>query len=148
MKKYNFIFSRLVKNETDFKGIIAYFLYKQHKINHIKEFKKNNSGRNPTEEELENFYKTCSSDDSIEGYRSRAKDRITKFACDILEEKRKEVEEFYKYSSRHKKSWWYGVGQGFMASLLYALFLSVIVIIIWVTKTDLLTIIKNLFEGG
>src|SRR3989344_3496899 len=133
MRKYSFIFSKLVKNENYFRGIVAYSLYKQHKINHIKEFKKDNSGQNPTEEQLEEFHKICSSDDSINGYRSRAKDRIINFTNNVLEEKRKAIEEFYKHSSRHKKSWWYGVGQGFIASVFYALFLSIILIIIWAT---------------
>ena len=147
MRKYNFIYLKLVKNENDFRGIVAYSLYKQHKINHIKEFKNKNSGQLPTEEELENFHKICSSEDSVDGYRSRAKDIITRFTSEVLEEKRKEIEEFYKHSSRHKKSWWYGAGQGFAASIFYALFLVIIIILVWTTKTDLLTIIKEILVG-
>ena len=147
MRKYNYIFSKLIEGNRDFVGVYAYHLYKKQKIKHIEDYKKENSIQDISEDELEKFHKICSEEESIAGYRSRAEKAIDNFTRATLEEKRKEIEEFYKHSSRHKKSWWYGVGQGFVASALYALFLSIIVVIIWATKTDLLIIIKNILEG-
>lgn len=136
-----------MESDDDFRGIVAYSLYKKQKINHIENYKKENLNKDITEDELEKFHKICFSEDSILGYRSRAESIINKFSNKVLERKRKEIEEFYKKSSQHKKSWWYGVGQGFISSFLYALFLGILLMIIWASKTDLLTILKNILEG-
>lgn len=147
MRKYNFIYSKLIKGDNDFVGIVAYALYKKQKIVYVGEYKKENSNKDIPEEELEKFHKICSSDDSIIGYRRRAEDIINKFYKNALEKKGNEIEEFYKNSSQHKKSWWYGVAQGFASSFLYALFLGIVLVILWASKTDLFTIIKVILEG-
>ena len=51
-RKYNYIFKKLVDDETDLIGLVAYGLYKNNKIEYLEKFKDKN-GREPTEDELE-----------------------------------------------------------------------------------------------
>ena len=51
-RKYNYIFSKLVDDETDLIGLVAYGIYKNNKIGYIEKFKEK-QGREPSEDELE-----------------------------------------------------------------------------------------------
>ena len=49
-RQYNFIYSKLVRDEDDFVGHIAYALYKAEKVAYIEKFKSEHGGQEPTEE--------------------------------------------------------------------------------------------------
>jgi hypothetical protein len=62
-RNYNFIYSKLVENEYDIVGHIAYSLYKKDKIAHIERFRQKNSTE-PLDHELIPFNEFSSSDSS------------------------------------------------------------------------------------
>ena len=55
-RQYNFIYSKLVRDEDDFVGHIAYALYKAEKVAYIEKFKSEHGGQEPTEEDLKPKY--------------------------------------------------------------------------------------------
>ena len=58
--KYNFIYSKLVLAEDDVVGLIAYGIYKKHKIEFINKIK-DEKGREPNDDECDSFF--CVVDD-------------------------------------------------------------------------------------
>jgi len=53
-KQYNYIYSKLVSSPEDVIGLLAYSIYKQHKIEFIEDFKKK-KGYAPTDADIEGF---------------------------------------------------------------------------------------------
>ena len=78
-REYNFIYSRLVNDKSDMIGHIAYSLYKAEKISWIEGHKRNNDGREPTEEEFKSFHEACCSDERINSYRDMATSILQEF---------------------------------------------------------------------
>lgn len=75
-RNYNFIFSKLVEGPDDLLGLLAYGLYKQQKIEHIKLYKNKHEGVGPTDNELVNFHELSSSPIQIENYKKIAGDKL------------------------------------------------------------------------
>lgn len=69
--KYNFIYSKLVADENDILGIIAYAIYKRQKIDFIKTTKETYD-RDPTPEEFQTFYNISTTSSSLETYKAQA----------------------------------------------------------------------------
>lgn len=70
-RQYNFIYKRLVKNESDIVGNIAYSLYKADKIKFIEDFKAKNGGNEPTETDFQGFHDICCMEANINRYRCK-----------------------------------------------------------------------------
>lgn len=60
-------------------GHIAYSLYKAEKISWIEGHKRNNDGREPTEEEFKSFHEACCSEGRINSYRDMATSILQEF---------------------------------------------------------------------
>ena len=97
-RKYSFIFSSLVENESDIVGHIAYALYKSDKVKYIQSFKDNN-GTDPTEEDLCAFHSVSSQEDSIKKYRIVASLILKDFLDETLDESIREIED--ECNNRH-----------------------------------------------
>lgn len=149
MKDYNCIYAQLVKSDDDLVGLVAYGLYKQHKIDFIKSF----AGKEITEKELEGFHKATNTPKELELYRSRAEniiadimqetleeelERRTKqiysnckedlkevimfHKADMLEEQKKNIKESIKFG------YWKPVGQSMLATFFISIILTIILI--------------------
>jgi hypothetical protein len=90
-RNYNFIYSKLVEDENDILGVIAYAIYKKQKIEHIEEFKRDNN-REPTDLELVQFNKFSTSKASLDGYRIKAELILQSFTDYVLEDTLEEIE--------------------------------------------------------
>lgn len=44
-RRYNYVYDKLVKSDNDIAGMVAYCIYKQHKIEFITKFKKRQGER-------------------------------------------------------------------------------------------------------
>lgn len=104
-RQYNYIFSKLFKDNRDVVGAIAYSLYKAEKIEWIRDFIKEKH-REPDENDLAGFHSTCGIESRIQTYRDTA--RI------LFYEATRNV------SSRKSPSFWYGVMQSFVGSVIFA----------------------------
>lgn len=141
-RKYNFIFSKLVKDKNDIQGHIAYAIYKFEKVSHIEEFKKKN-GREPNEEEIDAFHESCCNPARLEEYHSHAEQIIETFSNELLKGVADQIESDYiKNQDDHLRSviksmmpstgnqYLHGIVQSILAAILLPLFLWICIMIV------------------
>lgn len=154
MREYNFIYEKIVNDENDFIGKIAYSIYKEDKISYINTFF--DSNHRPTQEELRNFHEISSTDSSIERYRLQAENLLQQFLDNTLSEALTEATEEIKSNQillireevkRIKPAgFWTGVLQNVMATIALTGILALIVLIINFTTDGFWKTIGNLFN--
>ena len=133
-RRYNFIYSKLVNSQDDVVGHIAYSLYKADKVAYIEEYKNNNGGAEPTEEELERFHKSCTVSGQLERYNLQAKVILQTFTSEtldraivdiqnsLLEKQASHLREIIKpLVPTWSRSLWWNVLAGFIGSFVLAL---------------------------
>ena len=134
-RKYNYIYKRLVQNENDMIGNIAYSLYKTDKIKFIENFKEKHGGIEPEEQDLFQFHDFTSSASSIERYKMQAILFLNTFLDDTLSAVTKQMES--DFVNKHQdiikdalgnlisevkpKPFRYGVFQGVLSSFIFTL---------------------------
>lgn len=85
-RQYNFIYSKLVQHEQDIAGHIAYSIYKAEKVSYIEKFKKENGGKEPTEEDLKPFNDITCTDMRLLQYRKIGDDSLDTFVENVVGE--------------------------------------------------------------
>ncbi len=141
-RKYSYIFSKLVENDTDIVGHIAYALYKSDKVNYIENFKESNK-REPTDEDLDAFHSVSSQIESVRKYRFVAAHILRDFLDNSLDESIEKIEQ--DCANRHaeilkdvikpllpkKKSttFWHGVLQSVAGAFIFAIIVAAFVFI-------------------
>lgn len=128
-KKYNYIFSKLVENEHDLIGTIAYGIYKKHKVEFVQKIK-DEEKREPTMEECKSFIAASTTESQLENYRNQAsvifadaagdmiKEEVMRFERDMLRNYKKEITACLP---SNWKSVWLGVISGVVSAFLFAL---------------------------
>lgn len=79
---YNQIYTKLVENDTDFIGLLAYSIYKRHKLDFCAQFLKKND-RHPNDTELQVYYDAQNMPGQLELYRKDAEDRLSDMVTEI-----------------------------------------------------------------
>ena len=103
-RNYNHIFSKLVDNETDLIGLVAYGLYKNNKIEFLENFKEKN-GREPSEDELNNFNEYSCTDNSVQNYIRIAEANINELMNEtIFQEVDKQKRDFFNNQTNEIKN--------------------------------------------
>lgn len=132
-KDYNYIYSKLVKNNNDLVGLIAYALYKQHKIEFIESFKANNNQQDPSEADFNSFYIGTCTQSSLSNYRDEAqnllekitlaaaREEINEFEESMLRDYKKEIEIAVK---KNNPKWWISVGYSVIGAIVFSLFIA------------------------
>ncbi|HCM0916353.1 hypothetical protein EA004_19435 [Vibrio anguillarum] len=92
--KYNVVYEKLVKNNKDIVGLLAYCLYKQSKQQFIREFEKQNK-RRPTDPELANHV-NCSEIPKLPMYHEEATRSVALLLSQAAAEKEEELEKHFK----------------------------------------------------
>lgn len=147
-KTYNFIFKELVRDENDLVGLIAYGLYKQHKIEFIESFKSANPEQDPSDEDYKAFAMTSCTPSALRHYRDKAesllqqitltaaREEISSFEDDMLRQYRSEISlalqagkdealrDFGGVVKNHLPKWWSSVIASFVGALVFSLFVS------------------------
>lgn len=82
------MFPTLVDSENDIVGQIAYSLYKKHKSEFLSSL-----DRDPTDDELIAFKKSCQTEAAVELYRAKAEEILMEFSRNTLSEHAKEIED-------------------------------------------------------
>ena len=95
MRQYNRIYNEILKDENDFVGMVAYAIYKKHKISYIENFKSKNGGQSPSEDDLGNFHDSSCLNESINGYSNLAEKKIADFMADLYGHEVEEIKEDY-----------------------------------------------------
>lgn len=141
-RRYSYIFSKLVGDDSDIVGHIAYALYKTDKVSYIERFKESNK-RDPTDEDLDAFHSVSSQEESVQKYRFVAAHILRDFLDNSLKESIENIER--DCNSRHaeilrdvirpllpkKKStlFWHGVLQSVAGAFIFALIVAAFVFI-------------------
>jgi hypothetical protein len=136
-RNYNYIYSKLVENDTDLIGHIAYSLYKKSKVEYIE--KKKAEGATLTDNDLIPFNDFSSSESSIESYRIKAEIIMQGFVENVLDE---ELESYREQAINQqadilnniiaplKSTFWSNVWAGLLSAFIFALLLAAIAFII------------------
>lgn len=90
--KYNFIYSKLVSSEDDVIGLIAYGIYKKHKIEFITKIKEEQH-REPTEEECGSFFASSTTESQLNNYRIQAETMLSEMVGNIANEELRRYED-------------------------------------------------------
>lgn len=96
---HNYIYKNLVENDKDILGIIAYGIYKKHKIEFIDKIKKE-QGRIPTDEECHSFFVFSTTETQLDSYRGQAEMLLSEAVGNIA---REEIVEFEKEMLKNYK---------------------------------------------
>lgn len=100
-RNYNSIYKKLVTEEDDLIGLIAYALYKQHKIEFIELYKKEHDGAEPSDEDMRSFAISSCTESLLVSYRDEAQLLLEKLT---LAAAREEISEFEEKMLRDYKS--------------------------------------------
>ena len=128
--KHSGIYERLVSDDHDFLGQVAYSIYKRRKREYILR-KQEELGVNDVPDEIVSEFVKEQTDYTLELYRVQANNLSIEFLNasfqaeldSAIQKLDKEYREKYEELSRAVKpvSWWYGVLQSFVASFLFLL---------------------------
>ena len=129
-KTCNYIYEKLVKDDSDLVGLIAYAIYKKHKIEFIEAIR-NNEQRDPTEDEYQAFAISSNVDSQLLKYRTDAEQLLSEMvltaAGDEIEAYEKEMLKDYQNTIKNSlpPAWQnilYSVIGSFVFSIILGLF--------------------------
>lgn len=138
MRKYNFLYKKIVQGERDVVGHIAYALYKDAKIKYIENYKAKNNGDEPTEDSLEYFHSISCLDEEVERYRLQATAILQDFSQNTLEETKKKMdkENADLIKKIKPRSFMYGVSQSIVGALLFMILIAAIIFGVTFSQKD------------
>lgn len=123
-KHFNFIYEKLVASENDLIGLLAYGLYKRHKIDFIRTFN-DEHGRDPTEAEFQPFYTSSTVSNQLDRYKEQAGRLLDDFSEVLLTEKAEDIaESIYAGSEaiheikKLNRSFWNSVGENVVVTII------------------------------
>lgn len=133
MMDKNFIFSKLVHDDSDIIGMVAYGIYKKHKIEFIESIKKTH-GREPNSDEWHAFAISTNTDSQRGKYISQAETILATFVMDTAGEQIKDAEHqmLEQYQANIKSvlpSNWKTIGLGALGSFLFSAVITVALIL-------------------
>jgi len=143
MRKFNFIFKKIVRDEKDLTGMIAYSLYKRNKIEVI-EGKVEKSNSSISDADLKEFNEFSNTKSQIESYRDKAEKIIVDYSNVLFKNKLDEIENFYKKKAVLKFS--HGVLQSILGSFFYTFLIAILFIILWSTQVGMEEMIEKIFQ--
>ncbi|MDP1772898.1 MAG: hypothetical protein Q8L15_11495 [Methylobacter sp.] len=147
---YNYIYDKLVEDKNDILGIIAYSIYKRQKIEYLKKFKEENN-REATQSEINSFKELSNSDTQLEFYRTQAVHLANAFLEEALSEHIEAKEQEFSIRvhaelSGIKNKFWNGVAQSLVGSILFVLFVGIIVFFSWSLNQGVGNAIESIFN--
>lgn len=123
-RKYNFIYEKLVCSQDDLVGMIAYSLYKKHKIEFITHIM-DEKGRDPNDEECDSFFTSSTVPTQLNHYREQAENLLSSMVAraSTAEISRVEKDMLRQYQKNIKDvlpPWWHSVLWSVVASFVFA----------------------------
>lgn len=123
-RTYNSIYEKLVRSEDDLIGLIAYAIYKKHKIEFVSDIK-TKLDREPTDEECHAFFVSSTTESQLLKYRNDAQALLSEVVANTTSEEleRYESEMLAKYQSNIKQClppWWENVLWSVVASFVFS----------------------------
>ena len=136
-RKYNYIHQKIVNDDADVLGAIAYSIYKKEKQQFIENFKAKN-GKDPEEDDIAKFHEIISTDSNIERFRMQASGILQDFVNSTLSDTIHDIEEVCKENHLEQigkviaplkpkskgKRFWGGVLQSVAGAFLFAVLVA------------------------
>ena len=124
-RRYNYVYDKLVKSGDDIAGMVAYCIYKQHKIEFITKFKEE-KGREPSDDECESFFMSAITQTQLDNYHKKAESIFSSIVSTTTNSQIKDIEEnMTKEYQRHIREalppWWHNVLWSVIASFIFSL---------------------------
>lgn len=155
-RQYNYIYEKLVENENDIIGHIAYSLYKADKIKYIKSFQQTHSTAEIQEDDLRPFHEISCIDNTIDRYRLQAVQILQNFLDNALSEATVQIE---KDTEKRQKEiladiidplkpkskgqiFWNGVLQSILGAFIFAIIVAAFAFIASYSGTDIVISFK------
>lgn len=146
---YSFIFNKIVADDNDFVGMVAYTLYKRQKVEWIEKFSTDHQ-RQPTDDELEaGFTRFSLMPSQLQSYREQAVDLLDVFLDQALYAKLDEAQQAIRDDAIVKavhKSTTQGVVENLIAGFIAALITLAASGLIWVAMQGPENLIKQSIE--
>lgn len=132
-RKYNYIYDKLVTDDADITGAIAYSLYKKEKQAFIENFKQQYD-KDPEEEDIASFHQIVSTPTNIDRFNMQAVGVLADFMESTLSGSIKDIERDYNQNHMQKikevvnplqmslgKQYLHGILQSLLGAFLFAL---------------------------
>lgn len=143
-RSYNHIYKKLVEDENDLIGHIAYSIYKANKIEFIEKFKEEH-GKLPSEDEIKPFHDFSCTESTISLYKMKSEAIVYDFIEEVQNGYKKDMEEDYIHKQNQhlagiieplKPKWWKQFLHSFIASLIGAFVFALIVAFVGIIRSD------------
>lgn len=161
MQSHDSVITKIVENEKDIAGMIAYYSYKDHKVRFCQSIKKEHN-RSPTEDEL-NIFLLSIDDNYIDKLRIQANRFLKIFVEESAEEiikneVKKANDEIEKTEAQNNKElkmalsvtkqpgYWYGVSQGIVASFCFVIIIGILAFMLSSVSIDVVGAAKWIGE--
>lgn len=132
------MYSNIVQSDDDIIGLVAYGLYKKHKIEFFNKIRKDNNGAEPSESEIATFIQSASTESQVKSYRDQAAkilmDLVANVAEEQIQQESREMLESYekKISNAVKKetpSWYATLGLNVLGTFAFSIIITLIFVI-------------------
>ena len=142
-REYNDIYSKLVSDETDILGHIAYSLYKAEKVEYLEKLAKDKT--EIEEKDLCHFHKISCLDTTIERYKLQAQTIFLDYLNEVLENHKEDIKSDYLANQRKllgevvrplKPKFWDGVLQSIVGAFFFAIILAAFAFVYTFSKDD------------
>lgn len=153
-RQFNYIYMKLVKNENDLLGQIAYSLYKRKKVQFLENWKKAHPEQEIEEDELNTFHNSESTKEALNEYRTKANILLQNFMNTLLEDDRKTIEKACKQNQQAilaeiisplvpepqpslREQYLHGTAQSVLGAIVFAILVAVISFVAYFGGTSL-----------
>lgn len=148
--EYSKVFERLVQNERDMVGLVAYSLYKQHKRDWII-LQTRRNGRGPNAQAEKTFEMANLVEAQIERFRDSAEELLQEFATLTVNSaepalREKAIRETIGDALRRFEAasqWYRQIPTGFVSALVYTVFLIALALVLRYAGIDLISILQS-----
>lgn len=146
----NFIYSKLVRDNDDIIGMVAYGIYKKHKIEFIESIKREHN-REPNQEEWHAFALSSNTDSQLEKYIFQADNTLASFVMNSAGEQIKTAEKqmLEQYQANIKAvlpSNWKTVGLSVLGSFIFSAVITLALILGAFSEKDKANLVNKFVE--
>lgn len=135
-----------VKDETDLIGLVAYSLYKSHKIAFLAQ-QHDRTGKRATQEEVDTFCSVYNTAPQVEMLRDRASDLLEVMTGALLQDAVQHINSEYDKKLvaelKEGQGWWKSLGQGVVGNFVFAGLLALLLFIAMSSQIGIIPTLAN-----
>jgi hypothetical protein len=127
-------FEKLVTDDNDFVGMVAYTIYKRQKIEWIDAFKQHNNQDPDANQLASGFMSVSTMPSQMDAYKEQALTLVNNFLEATLSEKAQELQDGIRHDAvvqAVSKGFWRGVWQNIFAGAIASIFTLSLALILW-----------------